>query len=824
MRKMLGLALLALSHAALAGVHQKYAPIDTNYPVPADNVLWVSPSGNDQATGTQAAPLQTVRAAYRKAQNGTTIILKSGAYREPHFFLTDNKQNITLQAEPHGDVWFKGSDIIAPERWQKEGHLWKTTGNFYNFCRVCSAHENPDFDGIATYPEQVFINDIPLRQVARKEDVTPGTFYVHDPNPSTLKVPKKNHQGFNIAPQDPLTYYLGSDPTQGITEISERPRAFTSVSKGLKIRGINFAHYSPHQRWDYNDPIHGYNAGAVSVSINADNSLIENGIFTQNTNTALFIQGKNAHIRGNRFIENGSNGFGVNRGDNALIENNYFANNNTDEHITNGSQCTAWCVTAHLKMTHAKNLDFRFNIIDDSAQAPNKRLGGYWCDEGCINAKIIGNFFSNVDVAIVYEVSESGIIASNIAENSTAGISVAGSANTRIYNNTLSRVSRPIILREDARYDGCHNAACNAKDNWSIEHKLSWDNRNIDIYNNILSSRVPAHAKDTGWPYLISIGADNLDGKRRIYSNDNFRGLDYNAYYRTSLAQEPNLITFDLPGENESIDLTFTRSQDLGKHPRVNPRINGLERHALDLYGSRAQNPYFIHEADGDHAYKQSNYHLKNDSPARGSGKALPIDILQAIDPERAFLKPGRPVDRGALANILFDATGGRGNTLLNTPPKAARQLQNRTTPQNAIAKANRDAAASQGLAVIANTHAVTQTPTQPAHTPQPGKTRTSYRLIRPYSEGLAAVEKEGRWGFIDPNGKEIIQPIYSAVQNFSDGRAAVKIDGRWGFIDKSGNYIVKPQYSDVWSYRNGRATVRDGDQLKTLDSQGRPQ
>lgn len=698
MRNIICLILLMSGHAALAGVHQKYAPVDTNYPVPAQNVLWVSPNGSNQAAGTKAAPLQTVQAAFRKAKSGTTIVLKSGAYREPHFFLTDNKENITLQAEPHGDVWFKGSDVIAPERWQKEGRLWKVTGSFYNFCRVCSAHEDPGFDGIASYPEQVFINDVPLRQVARKEDVVPGTFYVHDPNPTTLKVPKKNHQGFNIGPQDPLTYYLGSDPTKGITEISERPRAFTSISKGLKIRGINFAHYSPHQRWDYNDPVHGYNAGAISVSINGDNSLVENGIFAQNTNTALFVQGKNARILGNRFVENGSNGFGINRGDNAAVEHNYFSNNNTDGHIINGSQCTAWCVTAHLKMTHAKNLDFRFNIIDDSGLPTNKRLGGYWCDEGCISAKVIGNFFTNVDVAMVYEVSESGIIASNIVESSNAGISIAGSANTRIYNNTLSRVSRPVILREDARFDGCHNAKCTAKDKWSVEHQLSWDNRNIEIYNNILSSRVPRHAQETWWPYIISIGADNLDGKRRIYSNDNFRGLDYNAYYRSSLANEPNLITFDLPGEKESIDLIFVSARDLGKHKRVNRKINGLERQALDLFGSRAQNPYFIKEADDNLAFKQSNYHLRNDSPARGSGKALPVDILQAIDPERAFLRPGQPVDRGALTNILFNATGGRGNNLFKKYPKPARQIQNRVTPPSAVAKANRDAAVSQGI------------------------------------------------------------------------------------------------------------------------------
>ena len=819
--------LLLCSAPVLAGVHQKYAPIDTNYPIPAQNVLWVSPSGNNQAAGTKEAPLQTVQAAFRKARDGTTIILKSGAYREPHFFLTANKQNITLQAEPHGDVWFKGSDVIAPERWQKEGNLWKVTGNFYNFCRVCSAHEDPGFDGIASYPEQVFINDVPLRQVVSKAEVVPGTFYVHDPNPSTLKVPKKNHQGFNIGPQDPLTYYLGSDPTKGITEISERPRAFTSVSKGLKVLGINFAHYSPHQRWDYKDPVHEYNAGAVSVSINSEGSVVENGIFTQNTNVGLFFLGERGTVRGNRFIENGSNGLGINRGNDAVIENNYFSNNNTDGHITNGSQCTAWCVTAHLKFTHAKNLTFRYNIIDDSAQPQDRRLGGYWCDEGCINAKVIGNFFTNVDVGIVYEVSDSGIIASNIIENSGIGISIAGSANTRVYNNTLSRVARPIVLREDPRFDGCHNADCSAKDSWSQEYKLPWDNTGIEIYNNILSSRIPRHQGEKDWPYIISIGADNRDGKRRIYSNENFRGLDYNAYYRASLAKEPNLITFDLPGEKESIDLVFKTSRELGIHPRVNRRINGLERQALDLFGTPAQNPYFVKEADGNLAFKQSNYRLRSDSLARGSGKALPIDVLLAIDPERSFLAPGRPVDRGALVNILFDASSGQAARELEHPPAIGRQAQDRVTPLAAVAKANRLALQSQGIHTESKTTGYndtnrTATASESRQiTVEKQRKETSYRQIRSYSEGLAAVEKNGRWGFIDQTGKEVVKPGYTAVQNFSEGRAAVQIEGRWGFIDRSGRLVVKPQYTDVWPYQNGQATVRDGQRLKQIDGKG---
>ena len=56
------------------------------------------------------------------------------------------------------------------------------------------------------------------------------------------------------------------------------------------------------------------------------------------------------------------------------------------------------------------------------------------------------------------------------------------------------------------------------------------------------------------------------------------------------------------------------------------------------------------------------------------------------------------------------------------------------------------------------------------------------------FSEGLAAVEINGKWGFIDHTGKEIIPLKYDDAGSFSEGLAPVKLDGKWGQIDKNGN------------------------------------
>lgn len=70
------------------------------------------------------------------------------------------------------------------------------------------------------------------------------------------------------------------------------------------------------------------------------------------------------------------------------------------------------------------------------------------------------------------------------------------------------------------------------------------------------------------------------------------------------------------------------------------------------------------------------------------------------------------------------------------------------------------------------------------------------------FSEGLAAVKKDGKWGYIDENGGLVIDFIYDDAGNFSEGLAlvgtrevreepwgGVTIDSSLGMIDTSGRY-----------------------------------
>ena len=60
---------------------------------------------------------------------------------------------------------------------------------------------------------------------------------------------------------------------------------------------------------------------------------------------------------------------------------------------------------------------------------------------------------------------------------------------------------------------------------------------------------------------------------------------------------------------------------------------------------------------------------------------------------------------------------------------------------------------------------------------------------------------EESLWGFADLNGDIKIEPTFEEVRRFSAGRAVYKQDGRYGFIDINGKKITPPLYSDAESF-----------------------
>ena len=116
----------------------------------------------------------------------------------------------------------------------------------------------------------------------------------------------------------------------------------------------------------------------------------------------------------------------------------------------------------------------------------------------------------------------------------------------------------------------------------------------------------------------------------------------------------------------------------------------------------------------------------------------------------------------------------------------------------------------------VPNEPVVPQKQIQPAKTPthhapkkNSGKKKGGYEYIEGYVEGLAWVRLNGKYGFIDKSGTEVIPCKYDWAFSFSEGLAQIRLNDKYGFINKSGTKVIPCKYDLVYSFHDGRARVQ---------------
>lgn len=95
---------------------------------------------------------------------------------------------------------------------------------------------------------------------------------------------------------------------------------------------------------------------------------------------------------------------------------------------------------------------------------------------------------------------------------------------------------------------------------------------------------------------------------------------------------------------------------------------------------------------------------------------------------------------------------------------------------------------------------------------------------ILPYVENVTVVRLEsGLYTYYDTAGRDRIMDTFEEAQNFSEGFAAVKKDGQWGFIRNESDvvYAVTPQYKEAQAFSEGYAAVRDENGWFYIDTMG---
>lgn len=97
-----------------------------------------------------------------------------------------------------------------------------------------------------------------------------------------------------------------------------------------------------------------------------------------------------------------------------------------------------------------------------------------------------------------------------------------------------------------------------------------------------------------------------------------------------------------------------------------------------------------------------------------------------------------------------------------------------------------------------------------------------AYDDVHNFSEGLAAVQQKGKWGFIDKTGKTFIPCKYDAVLDFSEGLAGAMLNGKCGFIDQTGKEVIPFKYDNLGDFSEGLVSVMVNDKWGFIDKTGK--
>ena len=70
--------------------------------------------------------------------------------------------------------------------------------------------------------------------------------------------------------------------------------------------------------------------------------------------------------------------------------------------------------------------------------------------------------------------------------------------------------------------------------------------------------------------------------------------------------------------------------------------------------------------------------------------------------------------------------------------------------------------------------------------------------------------------------GKLAIPAQYDSAYSFREGLAVIEQNGKYGFIDRTGTIVISTQYDDAHSFKNNQAKVKLDDETFYIDKTGK--
>ena len=104
----------------------------------------------------------------------------------------------------------------------------------------------------------------------------------------------------------------------------------------------------------------------------------------------------------------------------------------------------------------------------------------------------------------------------------------------------------------------------------------------------------------------------------------------------------------------------------------------------------------------------------------------------------------------------------------------------------------------------------------------------TEWDNVFPFSDDVAFIEKDGKFGIISIDGKVIIDPsssdwtkITSDTMSFNDGLAVIGTEQGYGYINTKGEVVIPYKWSYAENFVNGYAFVGDEDYFYIINKNG---
>ncbi|OUT17570.1 hypothetical protein B9N60_04600 [Campylobacter concisus] len=97
------------------------------------------------------------------------------------------------------------------------------------------------------------------------------------------------------------------------------------------------------------------------------------------------------------------------------------------------------------------------------------------------------------------------------------------------------------------------------------------------------------------------------------------------------------------------------------------------------------------------------------------------------------------------------------------------------------------------------------------------------FDYVGDFKDGLAMVEKDGKRGYINTKGEQIVECKFDYVGDFKDGLAMVEKDGKRGYINTKGEQIIEYKFDDAYDFNEGFARVQKDGKWGYINTKGRP-